>query len=79
MNPTAAQTLEEVTGLMLLPLPVAAQLLGISTVTARRQLPLVRVGHRTVCITVADIRQWIASKQQTQVTPPTTNLKIIRK
>ena len=75
MNPTAAQTLEEVVGLTLLPLPVAAQLLGISLPTARRELPIVAQGYRTKAVTVAAMRDYIAKK----TTPQTTNLKILRK
>jgi hypothetical protein len=53
MNTPAETNLEAVTGLMLLPLPVAAQILGISLPTARRELPIVKQGYRTKCVSVA--------------------------
>jgi hypothetical protein len=71
MNTPAEKSLEDVTGLMLLPLPVAAQILGISMVTARRELPIVDQGYRTKSVTVADIRAYIAARK---VSP----LKIIK-
>jgi hypothetical protein len=75
MNPNAAQHLEDVVGLTLLPLPVAAQLLGISVGTARRELPIVQQGYRTKCVTVSAMRDYIAGK----TSPQTTKLQIIRK
>jgi hypothetical protein len=75
MNPHAAQHLEDILGLTLLPLPVAAQLLGISVGKARRELPLIQQGYRTKCVTVSAMREYIAR----QTSPQTTKLQIIRK
>jgi hypothetical protein len=72
---TPAQRLETVTGLMLLPLPVAAQILGLSVNRARAELPLVQLGYRTKCVSVQDIRDYIERK----TIPSSTKLQIIRK
>ncbi len=72
---TPAQRLETVTGLMLLPLPVAAQILGLSVTRARAELPLVQLGYRTKCVSVQDIRDYIKRK----TIPSSTKLQIIRK
>jgi hypothetical protein len=66
MNATPTEQLEAVTGALLLPLPVAAQLLGLSLPTARRDLPIVAQGYRTKAVSVASIRSYIAKKEQTQ-------------
>lgn len=70
MNATPTEKLDAVTGALLLPLPVAAQLLGVSPSIVRKSLPIVVQGYRTKSVSVQSMREYIAKKE--------TKLRIIK-
>ena len=59
------QKLETITGMLSLPLPVAAQILGISVNTLKKEMPVQRRSYRSVHVTVAAMREYITSKEST--------------
>lgn len=65
MNPQATQQIEAITGALTLPIPVAAQLLGISVRAVRQSMPIVAKGYRTKGVTVAAMREYIAKHSTT--------------
>ena len=63
MSPARAN-LETVTGLLTLPLPVAAQIIGTSVATLRRSVPVQARGYRTKTVTVAALREFLEACEE---------------
>jgi hypothetical protein len=74
MNPPRA-TIETITGMLTLPVPVAAQVLGISIAKLRRELPVVSHGYRSKSVTISAMREWLDKKETKPATP---GLRVIR-
>ena len=62
---SASQKLEDLTGMLSLPLPVAAQILGIGVNAVKAAMPVQRRGYRSKVVSVAAMREYIAAKEAT--------------
>lgn len=74
MTPPRA-TIETITGMLTLPVPTAAQVLGISVAKLRRELPIVAHGYRSKSVTITAMREWLDKKETKPATP---GLRVIR-
>ena len=66
-DPTA--TLEALTGVFTVPVSVAARIVGISLVSAKKTFPIIDRGYRSKEVSIQSIREYIANRTNKTVTP----------
>lgn len=62
---SASQRLDQVTDMLSLPLPVAAQILGIGVNALKAAVPVQDRGYRSKLVSVAAMREYIARNEST--------------
>ncbi|MGK3946550.1 hypothetical protein ABK046_50355, partial [Streptomyces caeruleatus] len=62
---SAAEKLNTVTDMLSLPLPVAAQILGMGVNAVKAAMPVQSRGYRSKVVSVGAMRKYIADKEST--------------
>lgn len=74
---TARQQVEALAGMVVLPMTVAARLLGVSPRNLATKLPIIDGGYRSKGVTIAALRAYLDSIETTPASAPRT-LRIIQ-
>ena len=74
---TARQQVEDIAGMVVLPMPLVARLLGESPRSLSKKLPVIDKGYRNKGVTIAAIRTHLDSIETSPANSPRT-LRIIQ-